>query len=229
MTEQILQAESRKGPGKEANRKLRNQGIIPAIFYHKGESLPMQISELELIRMLKSGDQVIALKMDGKKKKALIKEIQYHPVTERIIHVDFQEVSMSEVIEVLVPLNFAGTPAGLKEGGLFDVNMHQIEVKCKASDIPHQLDVDVSKLEIGDTIHIEDLDFGDLEIITSPDILVAGVTVAKDLVEEIEAEQEAELEAEEAEEAEEGEEGEETGEGEEAGEDEEESKEESGK
>lgn len=214
MTEQVLQAEPRKGPGKEANRKLRSKGIIPAVFYHKGESQAMQINELELIHILKSGKQVIPLKLDGKKKKALIKEIQYHPVTESIMHVDFQEVSMSEIIEVLVPLNFVGTPAGLKEGGLFDVNMHEIEIRCKASEIPHQLDINVSELLIGDTIHIEDLDFGDLQIVTSPDILVAGVSVAKDLVEEIEAEQEAELEAEEAEEAEEGEEGEETEEGE---------------
>ena len=209
MTEQTLKAESRQGPGKEANRKLRTRGIIPAVFYHKGESQSMQVNELELIHILRSGKQVIPLKLDGKTKKALIKEIQYHPVTDSILHVDFQEVSMSEIVEVSVPLNFTGTPAGLKEGGLFDVSMHEIEIRCKASDIPQQLDVDVTELQIGDTIHISDLDFGDLEIINSPGILVAGVTVAKDLVEELEAEQEEELEAEEAEEAEEGEEGEE--------------------
>lgn len=213
MTEQLLVTELREGRGKGAAKKLRREGVIPAVFYHKDKSRNLQLNELEFIKVLKTGKQMIELKLDGKKKRALIKDIQFHPVTERILHVDFQEVTMSEIVHVMVHLNFEGTPLGVKEGGLFDVNMHEVEVKCKASDIPQHLDVDVSKLEIGDTLHVEDLKFEGIEIISSQDLLVASVTVARDLAEAVEAEEE-ELEGEE-------EEGEEEGEGEEEAEEEE--------
>lgn len=200
MTEQVLVTEVREGLGKGAVKKLRREGIIPAVFYHKDKSRSLQVNELEFIKVLKAGKQVIELKIDGKKKRALIKEIQFHPVSERILHVDFQEVAMSDIVHVMVHLNFEGTPAGVKEGGLFDVNMHEIEIKCKASDIPQHLDVDVSKLMIGDMLHVEDLKFENIEIVSNPELLVASITVAKDLAEAVETE------AEEGEEAAEGEE-----------------------
>ncbi len=206
MTEQLLQAEVRKVQGKEISKKLRRQGIIPAVFYQKDKSLTLQVSALEFHRVLKSGKQLIELKFEGKKHKALIKDIQYHPVTENILHIDFQGVSMSEVVQVAVPLSFVGSPIGVQEaGGLFEVNMHEIEIRCKASDIPQHLEVDVSSLEIGDTLHVADLDFEDLEIISNEELLIASITVPRDLAEPVEEEVEAEeeIEAEEGEEAEE--------------------------
>lgn len=203
MTELVLKTEVREGLGKEANKKLRRQGVVPAVFYQKQEATPVQVNVLEFARILRSGEQLIELSLNGKKKKALIKDIQYHPVTEDIVHIDFQGVSMSEVVQISVHLNFMGTPAGVKEGGLFDVHMHDIEIKCKASEIPHQLDIDVTTLNIGDTLHVADLQFGDLEIVSNPDMLIAGVAVPK-LYEAAEA---AEAEGEEGVEGEEGEEG----------------------
>jgi large subunit ribosomal protein L25 len=180
MTELVLKTEVREGLGKEANKKLRKLGIIPAVFYQKNDAKALKVNELEFVHILKAGNQLIDLSIDGKKKKALIKDIQFHPVTEKVVHIDFQGVSMSEVVQISVNLNFIGTPAGVKEeGGLFEVHMHDIEVKCKASDIPHQLDVNIEELVIGDTIHISDLDFGDLEIVSNPEMLVAGVVVPK--------------------------------------------------
>lgn len=209
MTEQLLVTELREGRGKGAAKKLRREGVIPAVFYHKDKSRTLQLNELEFIKVLKTGKQMIELKVDGKKKRALIKDIQFHPVSEHILHVDFQEVTMSEIVHVNVHLNFEGTPAGVKEGGLFDVNMHEVEVKCKVSEIPQYLNIDVSKLDIGDTLHVEDLKFEGIEIVSSPDLLIASVTVAKDLAEEIEVEAEEEAEGEEETEGEEEAEGDE--------------------
>jgi len=179
MTELVLKTEVREGLGKEANKKLRKLGIIPAVFYHKSKVQTLQVNELEFLHTIKAGNQLIELKIDGKKQKALIKDIQFHPVTEKVVHIDFQGVSMSEIVQVLVQLNFVGTPEGIKEGGLFEVHMHDIEVKCKASDIPHELDVNIEEMVIGDTIHISDLDFGDLEIVSNPEMIVAAVVVPK--------------------------------------------------
>ncbi|MDD3965930.1 MAG: 50S ribosomal protein L25, partial [Candidatus Marinimicrobia bacterium] len=192
MTEQLLEVKVREGHGKEASKKLRRQGLVPAVFYQKEKSRSLQVEELEFKKVLKSGKQVVELKFDGKKHKALIKDIQFHPVSEHILHIDFQGISMSEVVQVTVPLNFLGTPVGVKAGGLFDVNMHEIEVKCKASDIPAHLDVDVTGLEIGFTLHVSDLKFKDLEITSHHELLIASVTVAKDLSEKIEAPEEGE-------------------------------------
>ena len=206
MTELVLKTEVREGLGKEANKKLRKLGIIPAVFYQKTKAQALQVNELEFTHTLKAGNQLVELKIDGKKKKALIKAIQFHPVTERVVHIDFQGVSMSEVVQVLVQLNFIGSPAGVLEGGLFEVHMHDIEVKCKASEIPQQLDVNIEELVIGDTIHIEDLDFGDLEIISNPEMIVAAVVIPK-VYKDTEVEEGEEGEEGEGEEGEEGEEG----------------------
>ena len=154
MKELVLKTEVREGLGKEANKKLRKKGMIPAVFYHKQEAKSLQVNALEFAMILRAGEQLIELSIDGKKKKALIKEIQYHPVTEDFVHIDFQGVSMKEVIQIAVPLHFAGNPIGVREGGLFDVHMHEIEVKCKASEIPHKLEVDVDALKIGDNLHV---------------------------------------------------------------------------
>ncbi|MCK4812302.1 MAG: 50S ribosomal protein L25, partial [Candidatus Marinimicrobia bacterium] len=184
MTELILQTEVRTERGKEVNKRLRKKGIIPAVFYHKGKAESLQMIELEFIRLLKAGNQLIELNLDGSKKKALIKKIQFHPVTERILHVDFQGVSMSEIVQVMVRLNYIGESAGEHEGGLFEPHMYEIEVKCKASDIPKQLDVNIEELVIGDTLHVSDLDFGDLEIVSSTEMLVAAVVLPSGIGEE---------------------------------------------
>lgn len=179
MTELVLKTEAREGLGKEANKKLRKLGIIPVVFYQKQKAQALQVNAREFVHLLKAGEQLIDISIDGKKKKALIKDIQFHPVSEAIVHVDFQGVSMSEVVQVSVHLNFEGTSAGVREGGQFEVAMHEIEVKCKASDIPSKLDVNISALNIGDNLHVKDLNFGDLEIVSSEELLVAAVVAPK--------------------------------------------------
>ncbi len=200
MTELALKADAREGIGKEKTKKLRKQGVIPAVFYQKEKSQAVQINELEFLRVMKAGNQLIELNMDGKKKKALIREIQYHPVSERIVHVDFQGVSMSEVIQVLVPLNFIGTPVGVREGGIYEVHLHELEIKCKASEIPHQIDINIEKMAIGATLFVSNVTPGDFEIITNPEQLIAAVVTPKGTAEEEAAEAAEGAEAEETEE-----------------------------
>lgn len=179
MTELVLKAEAREGLGKEANKKLRRTGIAPAVFYQKQKAQALQVNVREFVKLLKAGEQLIDISIDGKKKKALIKAIQYHPVTEAIVHIDFQGVSMSEVVQVSVHLNFEGTSKGVREGGQVEVAMHEIEIKCKASDIPSKLDVNIEALNIGDNLHVSDLNFDGLEIVSSDELLVVSVVAPK--------------------------------------------------
>ncbi|MFA6617995.1 MAG: 50S ribosomal protein L25 [Candidatus Neomarinimicrobiota bacterium] len=179
MAEIILKAEVREGLGKEASKKLRKLGKVPAVFYQKQKAQALLVNEREFSQVLRSGEQLIELNIDGKKKKALIKDIQYHPVTEAFVHVDFQGVSMSEIVLVSVPLDFIGTPAGVREGGQIEVNVHELEVRCKASDIPNNLEINIEALDIGDNLHVASLDFGDIEVVSSPELLIASVVAPK--------------------------------------------------
>jgi len=178
MKENELKASIRKEINKRSNKRIRREGMIPVNYYSKGEdNINLTINNREFLHILKTGVHIIALNIGEKSKNVLIKEIQFHPVTEKILHVDFQGVSLKEVVEVNVNLNFIGDAKGIKEGGVPEMQMHNIEIRCKAGEIPKSLDVDISELNVGDILFVKDLNFGDLEILSNPDSIIATVTV----------------------------------------------------
>lgn len=214
MTEAVtLNVTKREERGKEKIKKLRTTGRIPGIYYtHSEKSIPFSVDLLELHKVLKTGERLIDLYVDDAKrpKKAIFKDLQYHPVSDEIVHIDFQGVSLQEEIEVEVRINFLGNPPGLKEGGLLDTHLYELLVQCKAGEIPHELNVDISGLHMNDSLHVGDLTFEGIDIVTPADALIVSVTPPSkaSLVEEEEEEEgEEELEGEEAEGTEEGEEG----------------------
>ncbi len=208
-----LNVTKREELGKEKMKKLRATGRIPGIYYmHSEKPIPFSVDLLELHKVLKTGERLIDLFVDDAKrpKKAIFKDLQYHPVSDEIVHIDFQGVNLQEEIEVEVRINFLGNPPGLKEGGLLDTHLYEFLVRCKAGEIPHELDVDISGLHMNDSLHVGDLTFEGIDIVTPADALIVSVTPPSkaSLVEEEEEEEgEEELEGEEAEGAEEGEEG----------------------
>jgi large subunit ribosomal protein L25 len=178
MKENGLKASIRKEVNKRSNKRIRKEGMIPVNYYSKGkDNINLTINDREFLHILKTGVHIIDLNIGKKSKNVLIKEIQFHPVTEAILHVDFQGVSLKEVVEINVNLNFIGDAKGIKEGGVPEMQMHSIEIKCKAGEIPKSLDVDISELDIGDILFVKDLDFGGLEILSNPDSIIATVTV----------------------------------------------------
>ncbi len=204
MTEAVkLNVGKRTDVGKEKMKKLRASGRIPCIYYtHNETPMPLSVDLLELHKVLKTGERLVDLFVDdGKRpKKAIFKDIQYHPVSDEIIHVDFQGVSLEEEIEVAVRINFTGTAPGIREGGLLDTHLYELHIKCKAGEIPHELDVDISHLKLNDTLHVSDLSLEGVNILTPEDALIVTVTPpskATLVEEEAEAEQEAEGEEEE--------------------------------
>jgi large subunit ribosomal protein L25 len=193
--EQIaLRAEVREGAGKEAAKKLRSSGKIPAVVYHRGEkSVSIVVDDKELSRLLRTagGDNVlISLEIaDAKKKKrsVLIKEVQHDPVKHKIIHVDFNEISLTEKITVDVEVVGQGEPVGVKQdGGLLEHGLREIKIQCLPTDIPKHIDVDVAALKVGDSIHVRDLNLGEkLKVLTDPETLLFQVRMpAEEKVEE---------------------------------------------
>jgi len=204
MTDAVrLNVKKRSDLGKEKMKKLRVSGRIPCIYYTHNESpVPLSVDLLELHKVLKTGERLVDLFVDDAKrtKKAIFKDLQFHPVTDEIVHVDFQGVSLEEEIEVAVRINFTGTAPGIKEGGLLDTHLYELLVKCKAGEIPHELDVDISHLMLNDTLHVGDLKLEGINILTPEDALIVAVTPpSKATLAEEEAEAEAEVEGEEEE------------------------------
>jgi len=165
MEEIFLDAELRQEVGKGKVKDLREKGFIPAVVYADGKNAsPIKVLHSELLRLVhhyRIEGVVINLKLKDDEHKAracLIKEIQYDPVHQDIIHVDFNEISLTKIIKVNVPIVAKGEPAGVKqEGGSLEHILWEIEIECFPADIPKEIEVDVSQLKIGDSIHVKDL------------------------------------------------------------------------
>jgi large subunit ribosomal protein L25 len=157
-----LNAKPRDDKGKGANRKLRAGGQIPAVIYGHGEatrSLSLDAHELELLfARVHVESTVIDLKIAGERGvKALVREVQTHPARGQVMHVDFYQIHAGERVHVQVPIRFNGTPAGVRAGGLLQHTMDELDIRCSAEAIPSHIDIDVSGLEIGDSIHVSDI------------------------------------------------------------------------
>jgi len=177
-----FQAESRIAEKKSDLTRLREEGFIPAVIYSKGDAgVPVKLNEHDFGMMLKhhSGENLmIDLKVDGRDAQhVLIKEIQHHPLTSRILHVDFHEISLDRLIKVDVPVEIEGTPVGVTQGGgTLDVHTREIEVECKASDLVDNLTLDVTELKIGDSLTVGDVKLpSGFTLLTDPEVSVATV------------------------------------------------------
>jgi large subunit ribosomal protein L25 len=185
MEEIFLEAGPRQDVGRAGVKGLRKEGFVPAVVYCEGrESFPIQVSSSALLRLIhqyRIESAVINLTIkDDKKKKArpcLIKEIQYDPVHGDIIHVDFNEISMTKLIKVNVPLVAKGEPVGVKqEGGSLEHILWEIEIECLPTDLPKEIEVDVSQLKLGDSIHVKDLSRpANIKVLNDPEAVVLSV------------------------------------------------------
>ena len=155
----------REKTGKEIARKLRREGMIPGVIYGPGsEPIPLAVRANELKKTLfrYRGEQILfnlVLENNGssEQKLALVKELQYHPVTDEIIHVDFYEISMDREVEVEVPIEVVGKAKGVEHGGHLQLLLHTMTVSCLPGAIMDKIEVDVSDLDIGDVVHVRDL------------------------------------------------------------------------
>lgn len=203
----VLSVESRSGTGKGYARKLRNKDIVPGIYYTKDDNIPVQAPEIPLWKTYhKAGlSQVFQLEInkDGKKTKTptMIKEIQFHPTKTKIVHVDFIGIDMKKKLRVNVPVEITGESKGVKEGGVLEVYRDHVEVECLPDVIPENIVIDVSELDVNDSIHVQDVTLpeGVIAVNFDENFAILGVSVPSAMVEEAAEEEEEVLEGEEAE------------------------------
>lgn len=177
-----FKAEARSAGHKSDLTNLRTAGFIPAVIYSKGNAgEPVQLNEHDFKMMMKhhaGENMMIELKVgESAARNVLIKEIQHHPMTARIVHVDFHEISLDRMIKVMVTLDFEGIPKGVATGGgTLDVQTREIEVECKASDLVESFIVDVSGLAIGDSLTVDDVKLPEgFELLSEGNISIATV------------------------------------------------------
>ena len=164
MEQKVLEVAIRKEQGKRDTKQIRSEGFVPAVFYGKGQdtlSLVVPSKEIDEILHSKAGiNAIINLKVKGKPKlsnTAIIKEIQTHPLKPGIFHVDFKVVSLEDKITVTVPIETKGEPDGVKEGGVLDHTLWEIEIECLPTEIPESIKIDVSSLKIGDSFQVKEI------------------------------------------------------------------------
>ncbi|PWG03274.1 50S ribosomal protein L25/general stress protein Ctc [Sphingosinicella humi] len=164
MSEQLtLSAETRDRAGKGASRAMRRQGRVPAVIYgDKQEPLSIHIEEKALVKLLNTGffmNSVVMVDVGGKANRTLPKDVQFHPVTDRPLHVDFLRISEHAKVTVGVPVKFVNEEAskGLKRGGVLNIVRHELELVCDAASIPDEIEIDLAGLDIGDSIHISNV------------------------------------------------------------------------
>ena len=200
-----LPAELRERAGKGASRELRRQGRVPAVIYGgKEEPTAIHIEERVLRRQLGTGhfmNSIVMVEVGGKPVRAIPKDVALHPVTDRPLHVDFLRLSKDSKIQVAVPVVFVNDEAspGLKKGGVLNVVRHELELVCESDKIPDDIQLDVTGLDIGDSIHISHvaLPEGSVSAITDRDFTIATVVAPSAMKREV-GEEEVETEVTEA-------------------------------
>ena len=209
-----LNVNIREGKGTSSARRIRLKDQIPAILYHSGlDAISLSVDKKELYKALKTGQVIFEVIVKDKNQFVLVKDVQYHPVNDNIMHIDFQKVKEDEKISLEVPLRVIGEAEGVQAGGILVQIVNTITVKCKPTTIPEALIIDVTDLELNSSLSVKDIQLAaDVEIITAEDLAVVSVQEPKkeeEIVEEIlEGEEGFEVEGEEGFEVE-GEEGEE--------------------
>lgn len=178
----------REKTGKETAKKLRKNGLIPAIVYGV-HTLPIPIvvkfNELEKIfNKYKEETLLFNLEIINEeviKKQAIIKDYQIHPVTDQIIHIDFLVIEEAKPIEIEVPLEFVGKPVGVSKGGILEILKHEVTVECLPTQIPDKIIVEISHLDIGDVLHVKDLKVSEeIKIKDSPDETLVTIVAEKE-------------------------------------------------
>jgi large subunit ribosomal protein L25 len=199
----VLDVVVREETGTGNAREARRNGMVPGVIYGGDkDSVAVGIKFNEVLKAINSGNfiaNMVELKHDGKPQKVITKDIQFHPVTDMPMHVDFYRVTEKTIIDVDVPAVFVGEDVspGMKRGGALNVVRYNIEVKCPAGSIPDSIEVDISGLEIGDAIHLSE--------VTLPENVTPGITDRDVTIATIVASRTSKTESEDGEDGEEGE------------------------
>ncbi len=179
-----IAAEKREKQGKGVARSLRREGMVPAVLYREGSSQSIRLVKKDLAKLINamSGEQVmvdIQFK-DGEKKLALLKDYQVDPVRGELLHTDFFEVSLTEEVRIPIHITTVGEPIGVRrDGGILQHTLREVMIECLPDKIPGKTVIDISKLEVGQSVHVSDLSFEEgIKVLTDSNDVIVTVVAA---------------------------------------------------
>ncbi|NIK75191.1 large subunit ribosomal protein L25 [Paenibacillus castaneae] len=184
----FIQLNKRTGETKSQMNQARKQGRIPAVLYGIGkDTLSFEVSEKEITDVLKKNPRAIlqAKTADENMVPVLVQNIQREIISGKLLHIDFHHVNMSESMDSKVTIHFSGDAIGLKSGGVLQVEIYEVEVRCMPNDLPTSLEVDISGLAVGDQLLVSDLIFKDgIEVLTDPSTVMIQIKTVHEEIEE---------------------------------------------
>jgi large subunit ribosomal protein L25 len=178
----LLEANERKINGTKSSKKiLRKSGRIPGIFYTKSiDPIAIEVAENSIKPLVFTAEtKLINLKVNSQEFDCIVKDVQFDPVTDRIVHFDLIGLTSGETITLEVPLLLTGSAIGVKDGGILQQQLHKLDIECLPANIPQHLEVDVTNLKIGDSIHVSDLQVENIEILNQPTSVIVSVNHPK--------------------------------------------------
>ena len=195
MNKVVLKAKNRKENGTSAANKIRRAGRIPGVFYGRsGKAVSIDLDALEFATGIKgiSESTIVKVEVDGKSYDAFVKDTQRNIIDGKILHVDFYEVESGVAVRAKVTIQLKGSSIGVREGGVLEFPLHEIEVECLPKDLPERIELDISNLGVNQSIHVRDIALSDtIRVISASDQVVALVKYAKEEKAEAAATEEA--------------------------------------
>ena len=185
-----LDIKDRKANRSKGAKAIRREGLVPGVLYYSGEeNVNISIEKSILFHAMHSGQRIFEIEQEGENQYTMIKQLQYHPVTDEIIHVDLMRVRRSEKINISVPLLLVGDAIGVKEGGVLSQSLTQIEISCYPTDVPEQIELNIEKLELNAALSVADIeiDIEEVEVSTDSSLNIVSITppAAEEVVEDV--------------------------------------------
>ena len=166
-----LEISNRVNIGSKEAKKQRKQGLVPGVLYYSGEDAEnISVDKSILLRAMNSGQRIFEILQKGEKQYTMLKQVQYHPVTDEVIHVDLMRVRRSEKMTISVPILLVGDSVGVKEGGILSQSLTQVEISCYPTDVPEQIELNIEGLELNSGLNVGDLDTGSEEVEVISDV-----------------------------------------------------------
>lgn len=177
-----LQGAARALTTKTGIRNMRKQGLIPCVLYGKNINVLFTITEKELKKAIYTPETyIVELEIDGTSYKSIIRELQFHPVTESVLHADFFKLDPDKEVDIFLPLRVVGTPAGVLAGGTLNVKQRKLRVSGLPGNLPDHISVNVSHLELGQSMKVGAISVDNVTILTNPDVGVATIEIPRSL------------------------------------------------
>jgi len=173
-----LDISNRNQIGTKKSKIARKKGFVPGVLYYSGEqAISISIERSTLLRAMNSGQRIFEISQDGDSQYTMLKQVQYHPVTDEVIHIDLMRVRRSEKMNISVPIHLVGESKGVKEGGILTQSLTQLEISCYPTDVPEQIELNIDQLELNSGLSVGDIETGseDIEVISDASLNIVSI------------------------------------------------------